>query len=196
MTTYVLLGWFSPLTRSHKEVIEYLDGMGDVTVGPTSFYHDDEEVLTRTRPFSHEERLEMLKPLEVDTISSYKFISPYKNYVYLFSRPREKLINDVQESVPEDSIFFTREPGQAFLLQLMGFNVEYEKRTGLSGTIVRDLIYEEIERDELTGWEEFVAPGVDEIIRRPDTWERLEELCYKADETLKFGFKVPMKGLW
>lgn len=193
MVTYVFLGWFSPLTVYHYEVIQSLEKKGELLVGPTHFEHDGKEVLTRTRPFSYEERSEMLESVGVDTISSYRPTSPY--ITYLLPQRRKKLIDDIREDVPEDSVFFTRDLGEAWLLELVGFDVEYEKRSGLSGTSVRKLIYEEIERGEPTGWEESVAPGADEIIRRKDTWRRLEDFCYAQDDTYHlFGFKVPMKG--
>ncbi len=80
MTICIYLAHLNPVTNAHVEIIEELKKESDVKVMPVIFRKNDEEVNSRSFPFSFEIRKQMLEAVFGDSIEvskNYTFHAPF-----------------------------------------------------------------------------------------------------------------------
>ena len=77
MTIAIYLAHLNPVTNAHSEIIKDLTKEDDVVVMPVRFLVDNNEINSKSFPFSFEIRKEMLESVFGDSIkvsSSYTFL--------------------------------------------------------------------------------------------------------------------------
>ena len=84
MTVSIYLAHLNPLTKSHVEIIEELKKESEVKVMPVIFLKNNQEVNSRSFPFSFEIRKQMLDAIFGNSIQvsrNYTFEAPFRRYL-------------------------------------------------------------------------------------------------------------------
>ena len=111
MTIAIYLAHLSPLTNAHAEIIKDLVKNDEVVVMPVRFLIDDNEVNSKSFPFTFELRKEMLESVFGDSItvsSNYTFHAPFKKYFPpLVSRGSWELRKEILSEIEGDYYTYT-----------------------------------------------------------------------------------------
>ena len=106
MTTALYLAHLNPVTNAHVEIISELQQDADnVKVMPVIFKNGDNEVNTKSFPFSFEMRKLMLYSIfnnDIKVTDDYVFYVPFKKYIQPFIsqnswRLRKQILNGVED---------------------------------------------------------------------------------------------------
>ena len=204
----IFLAHLNPLTLSHEKIIQGLLNDYKVYVFPVRFLKNNEEVTTRSFPFSFEIRKQMiLESFDYDenifVSESYAFISPYiKYFPPFFSPPFQKLRKNIISNLRGSNfITYTGDRAERVLLKIFGFNPVQANRQMISSTNVKNLLYRSaLSCKTLSGsncldleWNNFVSPKVGEIIKK--NWSIVEQFSNSEDNTIRVcGMKFPKDG--
>lgn len=184
----VTFGQINPPTISHFDFLEYLTSWFKVRAAVSTFYtRNHTQVLTRSMPLRFEEVKEIItRALPAVDVVEWPFYEPYAKYIPL--APWK--VHGTKKLIPYVGWAFTRDDNEKKFLHMAGIKTLYSKRTGISATEVREMIYNQDPR-----WKEYVFPLSEKVIERPKIKERLMELGRLPDETLKIdSLKVPLEG--
>jgi hypothetical protein len=149
------LAHLNPFTKAHEEIINTLKKKYVVYIFPVRFLLNGREINTKSFPFPYELRKLMIRevfPDEANIVVSpnYTFYSPFIRYIPpLFSpyswKIREQVLNTISE---RKFISYTGDRIERYTLKIYRFNPIKSKRLPISATFVKELLYEEANRDE------------------------------------------------
>lgn len=207
-TIAIFLAHLNPLTLSHEKIIQSLLNDYTVYVFPVRFLKNNEEVTTRSFPFSFEIRKQMILESfgydeNIFVLEDYAFVSPYiKYFPPFFSPPFQKLRKNIISNLRgSDFIAYTGDRAERVLLKIFGFNPIQANRQMISSTDVKNLLYRSaLSYKTLSGsnyldleWNNFVSPKVGEIIKK--NWNIVEHFSNSGDNTIRVcGMKFPKDG--
>jgi len=206
-TIAIFLAHLNPLTLSHEKIIQSLLNDYKVYVFPVRFLKNNEEVTTRSFPFSFETRKQMILESfgydeNIFVLENYAFVSPYIRYLPPFSPPFQKLRKNIILNLRgSDFITYTGDRAERVLLKIFGFNPIQANRQMISSTDVKNLLYRSaLSYKTLSGsnhldleWSNFVSPKVGDIIKK--NWNIVERFSNSGDNTIRVcGMKFPKDG--
>jgi len=198
LTVSIYLAHLNPVTNAHVEIIEELKKESDVIVMPVIFRKNNEEVNSRSFPFSFEIRKQMLDAAFGDSIEvskNYTFQAPFWRYLPPMLSPFSWILrNQILEGIPEDYFTYTGDKAEGRMLKVYRLNPKIGIRKTVSATSVKNKMYDTV-LGKNTTWKEDVPPKVVEIIKQH--WKVVEKYAKLEDETIRVvGMKFPKDGYW
>ena len=196
MTIAIYLAHLNPVTNAHSEIIKDLTKKDDVVVMPVRFLIDNNEINSKSFPFSFEIRKEMLESVFGDSIkvsSSYTFHAPFKKYFPpLVSKGSWELRKEILSEIKGDYYTYTGDKAEGLMLKLYRLKPKIGQRKELSATSVKNEMYEAA-LGEKNDWEKYVPESVAEIINK--NWKIVEGFASSEDKTMRvLGMKFPREG--
>tara|TARA_B100000029_G_scaffold458665_1_gene488232 strand:+ start:8 stop:604 length:597 start_codon:yes stop_codon:yes gene_type:complete len=196
MTIAIYLAHLNPVTNAHSEIIKELTKDDDVVVMPVRFLLDNNEINSKSFPFTFEVRKEMLDAVFGDSItvsSNYTFHSPFKKYFPpLVSKGSWELRKEILNGIDGDYYTYTGDKAEGLMLKLYRLKPKIGQRKELSATSVKNEMYEAA-RGKKNEWERHVPKPVAEIINK--NWSVVEEFASSEDKTMRvLGMKFPTEG--
>ena len=198
MTVSIYLAHLNPVTNAHVEIIEELKKDSDVIVMPVIFQKNDEEVNSKSFPFSFDIRKKMLDAVFGNSIKvskNYTFHAPFCKYLPPLLSPYSwTLRKQILEGIPEDYFTYTGDKAEGLMLKAYGLKPKIGIRKTVSATSVKNKMYDAV-LEKNSSWEENVPSKVVEIIKQH--WEIVEKFAQLEDETTRVvGMKFPKDGYW
>jgi len=198
LTVSIYLAHLNPVTNAHVEIIEELKKESDVIVMPVIFRKNNQEVNSRSFPFSFEIRKQMLDSAFGNSIKvskNYTFRAPFWRYLPPLLSPFSWLLRkQILEGIPEDYFTYTGDKAEGRMLKGYRLNPKIGIRKTVSATSVKNKMYETV-LGKNTTWEEDVPQKVIEIIKQH--WKIVEKYAKLEDETTRVvGMKFPKDGYW
>jgi len=198
LTVCIYLAHLNPVTNAHVEIIDELKKESDVIVMPVIFRKNDEEINSRSFPFSFEIRKQMLDAIFGDSIKvskNYTFQAPFCRYLPPLISPYSWILRkQILEGIPEDYFSYTGDKSEGLMLKVYRLNPKIGIRKTVSATSVKNKMYDTV-LGKNTSWEEDVPPKVVEIINQH--WKMVEKYANLDDETTRVvGMKFPKDGYW
>ena len=198
MTVSIYLAHLNPVTNAHVEIIEELKKESDVIVMPVIFRKNNQEVNSRSFPFSFEIRKQMLNSAFGNSIKvskNYTFRAPFWRYLPPLLSPFSWLLRkQILEGIPEDYFTYTGDKAEGRMLKGYRLNPKIGIRKTVSATSVKNKMYETV-LGKNTTWEEDVPQKVVEKIKQH--WKVVEKYAKLEDETTRVvGMKFPKDGYW
>ena len=196
MTIAIYLAHLNPVTNAHSEIIKDLTKKDDVVVMPVRFLIDNNEINSKSFPFSFEIRKEMLESVFGDSIkvsSSYTFLAPFKKYFPpLVSKGSWELRKEILSEIKGDYYTYTGDKAEGLMLKLYRLKPKIGQRKELSATSVKNEMYEAAS-GEKNDWEKYVPETVAKIINK--NWKIVEGFASSEDKTMRvLGMKFPREG--
>ena len=201
----IYLAHLNPVTKSHFDIVSRLSKDYQVYLFPVQFVSKTRELNTRSFPFSFETRKSMVEELFGDlvkVVSAYTFHAPFIRYLPPLISPYSwGMRKDILESIVENKFFsYTGDKAESWMLKMYGLRPRLGKRLEISGTFVRDLIYQDASGRVRNGsngrefWHDYVPPQVVEIIYK--NWTTVKQFADADDKTVRlFGMKFPQEGV-
>tara|TARA_B100000609_G_scaffold178678_1_gene157975 strand:- start:149 stop:745 length:597 start_codon:yes stop_codon:yes gene_type:complete len=196
MTIAIYLAHLNPVTNAHAEIIKDLVKNDDVVVMPVRFLIDDNEVNSKSFPFTFELRKEMLESVFGDSItvsSNYTFHAPFKKYFPpLVSRGSWELRKEILSQIDGDYYTYTGDKAEGLMLKIYRLKPKVGQRKKLSATSVKNDMYDSVSGNK-NDWEKQVPKSVAEIINK--NWNIVEKFASSEDNTMRvLGMKFPREG--
>ena len=196
MTIAIYLAHLNPVTNAHSEIIKDLIKEDEVVVMPVRFLVDDNEINSKSFPFSFEIRKEMLESIFGNSIkisSSYTFHAPFKKYFPpLVSKGSWELRKEILRKIKGDYYTYTGDKAEGLMLKLYRLKPKIGQRKELSATSVKNDMYKAA-LGEKNDWKKHVPDSVAEIINQ--NWNIVEEFASSEDKTIRvLGMKFPSEG--
>ena len=196
MTIAIYLAHLNPLTNAHAEIIKDLVKNDEVVVMPVRFLIDDNEINSKSFPFTFELRKEMLESVFGDSItvsSNYTFHAPFKKYFPpLVSRGSWELRKEILSQIDGDYYTYTGDKAEGLMLKIYRLKPKVGQRKKLSATSVKNDMYDSVSGNK-NDWEKQVPKSVAEIINK--NWNIVEKFASSEDNTMRvLGMKFPREG--
>jgi len=196
MTIAIYLAHLNPLTNAHAEIIKDLVKNDEVVVMPVRFLIDDNEVNSKSFPFTFELRKEMLESVFGDSItvsSNYTFHAPFKKYFPpLVSRGSWELRKEILSQIDGDYYTYTGDKAEGLMLKIYRLKPKVGQRKKLSATSVKNDMYDSVSGNK-NDWEKQVPKSVADIINK--NWNVVEKFASSEDNTMRvLGMKFPREG--
>ena len=196
MTIAIYLAHLNPVTNAHSEIIKELTKEDDVVVMPVRFLSGNNEINSKSFPFTFELRKEMLESVFGDSItvsSNYTFHAPFKKYFPpLVSKGSWKLRKEILSQIKGDYYTYTGDKAEGLMLRLYRLKPKVGQRKKLSATSVKNDMYDSVSGNK-NEWEEQVPKTVAEIIKK--NWSIVEKFASTEDNTMRvLGMKFPKEG--
>ena len=196
MTIAVYLAHLNPVTNAHAEIIKDLTKDDEVVVMPVRFLVENNEINSKSFPFTFEVRKEMLESVFGESIkisSNYTFHAPFKKYFPpLVSRGSWKLRKEILSDIRGEYYTYTGDKTEGLMLKLYRLNPKVGQRKEISATSVKNEMYK-ASMGEKTDWKNQVPESVAEIIKKH--WNVVEEFASSEDKTMRvLGMKFPREG--
>ena len=196
MTIAIYLAHLNPLTNAHAEIIKDLVKNDEVVVMPVRFLIEDNEVNSKSFPFTFELRKEMLESVFGDSItvsSNYTFHAPFKKYFPpLVSRGSWELRKEILSQIDGDYYTYTGDKAEGLMLKIYRLKPKVGQRKKLSATSVKNDMYDSVSGNK-NDWEKQVPKSVAEIINK--NWNIVEKFASSEDNTMRvLGMKFPREG--
>ena len=196
MTIAIYLAHLNPVTNAHAEIIKDLVKNDDVVVMPVRFLIDDNEVNSKSFPFTFELRKEMLESVFGDSItvsSNYTFHAPFKKYFPpLVSRGSWELRKEILSQIDGDYYTYTGDKAEGLMLKIYRLKPKVGQRKKISATSVKNDMYDSVLTNK-NDWEKQVPKTVAEIINK--NWNVVEKFASSEDNTMRvLGMKFPREG--
>lgn len=198
MTVCIYLAHLNPVTNAHVEIIEELKKDAQVRVMPVIFMKNDQEITSRSFPFSFEIRKNMLESVFGDSIvieRNYTFYAPFVCYLPPIFSPRSwSLRNQILDGISDDYFTYTGDKAEGYMLKLYRLNPKIGVRKELSASSIKEKLYGAA-AGKNTNWKKDIPPQVVQIIEQ--NWNVLEKYAKTEDRTTKIlGMKFPKEGMW
>ena len=198
MTVCIYLAHINPVTNAHVEIIEELKKDAQVRVMPVIFMKNDQEITSRSFPFSFEIRKKMLESVFGDSIAierNYTFYAPFVCYLPPILSPRSwSLRNQILDGISDDYFTYTGDKAEGYMLKLYRLNPKIGVRKELSASSVKEKLYDAA-AGKNTNWKDGIPSQVVQIIEQ--NWNVLEKYAKTEDRTAKIlGMKFPKEGMW
>ena len=186
----------NPVTNSHVEIIEEQKRENKVVVMPVRFLKAENEVNSRSFPFSFETRKKMIESVFGDSVtvsSNYTFLAPFKKYFPPLISPKSwSLRKQILQGIDGDYFTYTGDKAEGLMLKLYRLNPKVGTRKSVSATSVKSEMYEATQSDKSL-WERSVPSGVAKIIN--ENWETVKKFASEEDMTMRIaGMKFPKEG--
>ena len=196
MTIAVYLAHLNPVTNAHAEIIKDLTKDDEVVVMPVRFLVENDEINSKSFPFTFEVRKEMLESVFEDSItisSNYTFHAPFKKYFPpLVSKGSWKLRKEILSDIEGEYYTYTGDKAEGLMLKLYRLKPKVGQRKELSATSVKNDMYRSV-LEKKSDWEKQVPTSVAEIIR--ENWDIVERFASLEDNTMRvLGMKFPREG--
>ncbi|MED5276169.1 MAG: hypothetical protein VX997_04850 [Thermoproteota archaeon] len=196
MTIAIYLAHLNPVTNAHAEIIRDLSNKDEVVVMPVRFLMGEQEVNSKSFPFSFEIRKEMLESVFGDSItvsSNYTFHAPFKKYFPpLVSKGSWELRKEILSEIKGDYYTYTGDKAEGLMLKIYRLKPRVGQRKELSATSVKNEMYKSA-LGENGEWENQVPESVAEIIKK--NWSVIEGFASSEDKTMRvLGMKFPREG--
>jgi len=196
MTIAIYLAHLNPVTNAHAEIIRELSKEDDVVVMPVRFLNGEQEVNSKSFPFSFEIRKEMLESVYGDSItvsSNYTFHAPFKKYFPpLVSKGSWELRKEILSEIKGDYYTYTGDKAEGLMLKIYRLKPRVGQRKELSATSVKNEMYKSA-LEKNGEWENQVPKSVAEIIKK--NWHIVEGFASSEDKTMRvLGMKFPREG--
>ena len=196
MTIAIYLAHLNPVTNAHAEIIKDLSKNDNVVVMPVRFLIGNNEVNSKSFPFTFDVRKKMLKSVFGDSItvsSNYTFHAPFKKYFPpLVSKGSWKLRKEILSEIEGDYYTYTGDKAEGVMLKLYRLKPRVGRRKELSATSVKNDMYKSV-LEKNNDWEKQVPVSVAEIIR--ENWNVVEGFASSEDNTMRvLGMKFPREG--
>ena len=196
MTIAIYLAHLNPLTNAHAEIIKDLVKNDEVVVMPVRFLIDDNEVNSKSFPFTFELRKEMLESVFGDSItvsSNYTFHAPFKKYFPpLVSRGSWELRKEILSQIDGDYYTYTGDKAEGLMLKIYRLKPKVGQRKKISATSVKNDMYDSVLTNK-NDWEKQVPKTVADIINK--NWNVVEKFASSEDNTMRvLGMKFPREG--
>jgi len=141
LTVSIYLAHLNPVTNAHVEIIDELKKESDVIVMPVIFRKNDEEVNSRSFPFSFEIRKQMLDEAFGDSIKvskNYTFRAPFWRYLPPLLSPFSWILRkNILEGIPADYFTYTGDKAEGRMLKGYRLNPKIGIRKTVSATSVK-----------------------------------------------------------
>ena len=141
MTIAIYLAHLNPVTNAHAEIIRELSKEDDVVVMPVRFLNGEQEVNSKSFPFSFEIRKEMLESVFGDSItvsSNYTFHAPFKKYFPpLVSKGSWGLRKEILSEIKGEYYTYTGDKAEGLMLKIYRLKPRVGQRKELSATSVK-----------------------------------------------------------
>ena len=198
MTIAIYLAHLNPVTNAHAEIIRELSKEDDVVVMPVRFLNGEQEVNSKSFPFSFEIRKEMLESVYGDSItvsSNYTFHAPFKKYFPpLVSKGSWELRKEILSEIKGDYYTYTGDKAEGLMLKIYRLKPRVGQRKELSATSVKNEMYKSA-LEKNGEWENQVPKSVAEIIKK--NWHIVEGFASSEDKTMRvLGMKFPREGYY
>ncbi len=184
MTIAIYLAHLNPVTNAHAEIIKDLSSEDEVVVMPVRFLNGEQEVNSKSFPFSFEIRKEMLESVFGDSItvsSNYTFHAPFKKY-----------FPPLVSKGSWEYYTYTGDKAEGLMLKIYRLKPRVGQRKELSATSVKNEMYKSA-LGENGEWENQVPESVAEIIKK--NWSVVEGFASSEDKTMRvLGMKFPREG--
>ena len=197
LTTALYLAHLNPVTNAHVEIVRELKEKADaVKVMPVVFRSGQDEINSRSFPFSFEARKRMLESVFADTINitdDYAFFAPFKRYMPPLLAPKSwELRRQVLRGVDGDFFSYTGDRAEGYMLKVYRLRPRVGQRKSLSAASVKDKLYEEALGRE-SGWKSDVPEAVADVIE--EEWDAVNKFARLEDRTTRVaGMKFPKEG--
>ena len=196
MTIAIYLAHLNPVTNAHAEIIRDLLKTDNVVVMPVRFLSDENEINSKSFPFTFEVRKEMLESVFGDSITvseNYTFHAPFKKYFPpLVSKGSWKLRKEILSDVKGDFYTYTGDKAEGLMLKLYRLKPKVGQRKKLSATSVKNEMYKSVSEGQKE-WEKQVPESVAKIIKK--NWDIVEKFASSEDNTTRvLGMKFPREG--
>ena len=197
MTIALYLAHLNPVTKAHIEIINELKSQADqVKVMPVIFKDRDQEINSKSFPFTYEQRKEMIKAEFGDTIkvtNDYTFFAPFRKYMPPLIAPKSwKLRKQILCGVTGDYFTYTGDKAEGYMLKIYRLKPKIGTRKSLSATSVKNKLYQSavgIQAD----WKNDVSENIVKIIEK--NWDIVKKFSSMEDKTTKIlGMKFPKDG--
>jgi nicotinamide mononucleotide adenylyltransferase len=198
LTVCIYLAHLNPVTNAHVEIIDELKKESDIIVMPVIFRKNDEEVNSRSFPFSFEIRKQMLDAIFGDSIKvskNYTFNAPFRRYLPPLISPYSWVLRkQILTGIPDDYFTYTGDKAEGLMLKAYRLNPKIGIRKTISATSVKNKMYDAALGEKIS-WEEDIPSKVVEIIKQH--WNIVEKYAKLEDETTRvIGMKFPKDGYW
>lgn len=197
LTTALYLAHLNPVTNAHVEIVRELKETADaVKVMPVVFRSGQDEINSRSFPFSFEARKRMLESVFADTIEitdDYTFFAPFKKYMPPLLAPKSwELRRRVLRGVDGDFFSYTGDRTEGYMLKIYRLRPRVGQRKSLSAASVKDKLYDEVLGME-SDWKSDVPKAVAGVIE--EEWDAVNKFAGLEDRTTRVaGMKFPKEG--
>ncbi|MFB5645631.1 MAG: hypothetical protein ACE5R3_03410, partial [Nitrosopumilaceae archaeon] len=187
----------NPVTNAHVEIINDLKNQADIIkVMPVVFLKDNNELNTRSFPFSFEIRKKMVESVFGDSVKvskNYTFNAPFSRYFPpLISRLSWSLRKQIIDGVEDDYFTYTGDKAEGIMLKLYRLKPKIGSRKQVSAASVKNKLYNTALGKD-ANWKEDVPSQVAKIIE--ENWDIVEKFANMEDYTTRVaGMKFPKEG--
>ena len=197
MITALYLAHLNPLTNAHIEIINELkNSAGIVKVMPVVFKSGENEINSKSFPFSFEIRKKMLTAVFGNSIlitDDYTFFAPFKKYMPPLLSPKSwELRKQILRGVQDDFFSYTGDKAEGYMLKIYRLKPKIGHRRSLSATDVKQSLYDSA-LGKKSDWKRDVPENVEKIIT--GNWNIVEKFAGLEDKTTRIlGMKFPKEG--
>ena len=149
MSTGIYLAHLNPVTNAHVEIIRDLLKEDDqIVVMPVRFLKQDQEINSKSFPFTFDVRKKMLESVfgdEITISSNYTFFAPFKKYFPPLIAPKSwKLRKQILSEIDSDYYTYTGDKAEGIMLKLYRLNPKVGTRRKVSATSVKNDMYDAV----------------------------------------------------
>ena len=197
MSTGIYLAHLNPVTNAHIEIInDLVKNKDQIVVMPVRFLKQEEEINSKSFPFTYEIRKKMLEAVFGDNItisSNYTFFAPFKKYFPpLIATKSWELRKQILNGIDDDYYTYTGDKAEGIMLKLYRLKPKVGTRREISATSVKADMYEAVSSKK-SEWEKNIPEQVAEIIK--ENWSIVENFASSEDKTMRIaGMKFPKEG--
>ena len=197
MITALYLAHLNPLTNAHIEIINELkNSAGIVKVMPVVFKSGENEINSKSFPFSFEIRKKMLTAVFGNSIlitDDYTFFAPFKKYMPPLLSPKSwELRKQILRGVQDDFFSYTGDKAEGYMLKIYRLKPKIGHRRALSAADVKQSLYDSA-LGKKSDWKRDVPENVEKIIT--GNWNIVEKFAGLEDKTTRIlGMKFPKEG--
>jgi hypothetical protein len=197
LITALYLAHLNPLTNAHIEIINELkNSAGIVKVMPVVFKSGENEINSKSFPFSFEIRKKMLTAVFGNSIlitDDYTFFAPFKKYMPPLLSPKSwELRKQILRGVQDDFFSYTGDKAEGYMLKIYRLKPKIGHRRALSAADVKQSLYDSA-LGKKSDWKRDVPENVEKIIT--GNWNIVEKFAGLEDKTTRIlGMKFPKEG--
>lgn len=197
MVTAIYLAHLNPVTNAHVEIINELKEQAEhVKVMPVMFKMNNNEINSKSFPFTFEIRKKMLQSVFDDSIEitdDYAFFSPFRKYLPPLLSPKSwQLRKQILRGVKGEFFTYTGDKTEGYMLKIYRLKPKIGTRKELSASSVKEKIYDAALGKESL-WKNDVPESVAKII--VENWYTVEKYARSEDMTTRIaGMKFPREG--
>ena len=167
-----------------------------VKVMPVVFKIGENEVNSRSFPFTFEVRKKMLEAEFGDSIEitdDYAFFAPFKRYFPPLLAPKSwELRKQVMRGVKGNFFSYTGDKAEGLMLKIYRLKPKIGERKALSAASVKEKMYDAA-LGKSTDWKQDVSEKIARIIE--NEWITVKKFAESEDKTTRVaGMKFPKEG--